>query len=1266
MTEIISFEDTVNKSEVVNNGIKNNIISFEDTINSNNINSTIQNNNVSTISFEDTIVKKDNNEFTNKTNQQPSQLSIEYINQHPNFESSGGFDVRLIPDFDSIEDASAYYGLPVDQLTNDIIPDVPIQGDKSYDNINYKKKYIPNLPVEDGYYDKGSFNPFDDKKSDWSLTSRTMDYIWSEELGINKQTVEEIENPFFKKFVNSPIVMGTSDILDGTLRTIQTVIYGGAGVVGDTVTNITGDKADGARTQRDLIALFESTLPQQMSTTGASARSWGYTKSQVKQYDKVGKQAINNYVDVTFKNSPNKNKIKNDLNKKFDEGILKADSVIKKVEENVGKILNDKRVNFKYFDDNMMKSRFKENKIKVAEPSDVTKLLQFSESPVLRFVDKWVLGSLRTRGSKTPQMQKLYEFYQGKIRGNNHRAVSTAKQIERQVNKIAKKFDPNKFNVKFKNKKEFKTKIFDDIQEVLVGNKPINTLDESLRPLVGKARSLIDNLSGQLVQSNSLGKSIKKIIENNVGSYVRQSYKLYRGGFNPNKQIRQNAFEYIQKQDPSLTNAEVNGVINKILDKGDNTNFASTVESLPKQSQSLFLKKKDIAPEIKALLGEVKNPLENLINTIDDLTKWVETDKYLNRIKENGFNKYIYKKPTNRFATEIEGNKYNPLKGYHTSPEIAQVLKSIDETSISNILLPYKVFLFGKGVSQYSKTVLNHVTQLRNLQGGILMAMFNGVNPFSKTGWSAFKTVANDIGKMSDEVANLKYQEYLDLGVVRTSVKINELKGIFKDVEIANSMFSFVDKITNNIVFKNAKKPLDFLQNVYMGVDDLFKIIVYEKELATLKRAYPDMVINPVKLKQLKKQASEIVTNTMPTYDKVAPAIKYLRRLPIGNFVSFPAEILRNTVFSVKQGIKELGTANSVIKTRGAKRLAGNLIIGGFGLKVANETYNTARGYTEDTIKAIKAFVPSWSKDSNITILNDDPENIQYVDTSYTFPYDILHRPIRTAVNEWYNGKRDNKTLDEVIIQSSIASITTLGGYFLDESILYQKINDILRNKQSNGRQVYNPELPVGDKVNAMFLHVLDAFVPAGYDQLEKLYKSFNGIVEPYGKEYDPKIELLANFGGLRVSQINIKEAFNFKIPEHNQNVNNAEKIFRKISNNQNVVTEQEYINAYITAEKARYQNWTEMNNLVQSAFELGLDENTVVEILLENNISKSDVKMYLQGRYLPYFPSKETLNRIYESGNNFPIEKIQNIYENIINVPLGNYQNFEQSIQKN
>ena len=1274
MAELIPYENIVIKNKAVNNTIKKNFIPYENTVNKNTINNTNNSfqNKKNFIPYENTINKKTFNEntennFIDKTTKQSSQLDIEFANEHPDFKNTNGFDVRLIPDFDSIEDASVYYGLPIDKLTSEIIPEVPIQGDNSYDNINYNKKFIPTLSVEDGFYDKGSFNPFDDKKSNFDLTSKTMDYIWGEELGINKETVAEIESPFWKKIAGNNIVMGTTDVLDGALRTIQSVIYGGAGVVGDIVTNITGNKGDGARTQRDLIALFESTLPQQMSTAGASARSWGYTKNQVKKYDKLGKEAINNYVEVTFKDSPNKTKIKTDLVKKFDEGIIKADSVVKKLEQNVGKVLNDKRITYKYFDDSVKKTRFKEDVVKLNESENIKNLLQFSESPILRQVDKWILSPFRTRGRKTPEMQTLHELYQGKIRGNNHRAVSTAKQIERELNLITKKFDPNIFNYKYKNKKQYKKSLLDDIQEVLLNKKSISILDESLRKPVGKARVLIDNLSKQLIESNGLGKPTKKIIEDNIGAYVRQSYKLFTNkGFQPNKKIRQNAFDYIQKQDPSLSTAEVNGVLNKILNKSENTGLISTMDSLsPKLKQNIFLKRKDLAPEIKALLGEVKNPLENLLTTVNDLTKWVEADKYFSRLKKEGVNKYFFQKPTNRFATEITSNRYNPLKGWHTTPEIANLLKSIDDTPMSGIGSLYKPFLYAKGVSQYAKTVLNHVTQIRNVHGGILMSFFNGVNPFSKNGWSAIKTVANDIGKMSDEALNLKYENYLDLGLVRTSVKANELKLIFKDVEASGGMAIFIDKVTNNFIFNNAKKPFTFLQDVYMGVDDVFKIIVYESELATLSKAYPDMLKTPTKLKQLEKQASQIVTNTMPTYDKVPPAIKAIRRLPIGNFVSFPAEILRNTVYSVKQSIKEISTPNSVIKARGVKRMTGNVIVGGIGLKSLSEGFNIVQDYSEEVINAVKSFVPSWSENSEIILLNNDPNNLQYIDPSYTYPYEILHKPIRTAINEYYKGNTNNKNLDEIITNAGIQAIKQFVLFFADESMITAKILDITRNKQDNGREVYNPELPVGDRLESMFLHVLDAFVPAGYDQLEKLYKSLNGISEPYGKEYDPKIELIANLGGFRISQINIEEAFNFKVPEHNSNVGNSERIFRKIANQRNVVTENEYVNAYITAEKARYKNWTDMNTIIQNAYTLGVSEQKIAKMLLENNISKDDVKMYLSEKYLPYFPSKETLGRIYESGNVFPINQIETIYKNLANIPLGDYQKFTEYLNK-
>ena len=57
---------------------------------------------------------------------------------------------------------------------------------------------------------------------------------------------------------------------------------------------------------------------------------------------------------------------------------------------------------------------------------------------------------------------------------------------------------------------------------------------------------------------------------------------------------------------------------------------------------------------------------------------------------------------------------------------------------------------------------------------------------------------------------------------------------------------------------------------------------------------------------ELAKQAASIVRNTVPNYAYVSDFIKGLRRSPLGNFVSFPAEIIRTSFNIVEQGLKEL------------------------------------------------------------------------------------------------------------------------------------------------------------------------------------------------------------------------------------------------------------------------------------------------------------------------------------------------------------------------
>ena len=55
----------------------------------------------------------------------------------------------------------------------------------------------------------------------------------------------------------------------------------------------------------------------------------------------------------------------------------------------------------------------------------------------------------------------------------------------------------------------------------------------------------------------------------------------------------------------------------------------------------------------------------------------------------------------------------------------------------------------------------------------------------------------------------------------------------------------------------------------------------------TIKRNGIDTVI--VDDEFFKREAADIVKNNIPNYDYVSDFVKSLRKLPIGNFVSFPS-----------------------------------------------------------------------------------------------------------------------------------------------------------------------------------------------------------------------------------------------------------------------------------------------------------------------------------------------------------------------------------------
>ena len=72
----------------------------------------------------------------------------------------------------------------------------------------------------------------------------------------------------------------------------------------------------------------------------------------------------------------------------------------------------------------------------------------------------------------------------------------------------------------------------------------------------------------------------------------------------------------------------------------------------------------------------------------------------------------------------------------------------------------------------------------------------------------------------------------------------------------------------------------------------------------------------------LKALAAKKSTMYYPTYDQIAPWVQNMRKLPFGNFVSFTAEMARNTKNNIMLAAEEMYSGNAVMASRGMTRLA--------------------------------------------------------------------------------------------------------------------------------------------------------------------------------------------------------------------------------------------------------------------------------------------------------------------------------------------------------
>ena len=777
-----------------------------------------------------------------------------------------------------------------------------------------------------------------------------------------------------------------------------------------------------------------------------------------------------------------------------------------------------------------------------------------------------------------------------------------------------------------------KAEAANNLDAFLRGDESVD-LSEELKDIGTRMRNQIDGLSSQLINLGLVEESRSDVIEKNIGEYLTRSYKVFdRKNWKKEVQeeTKQKARNFLREElrpiaEESAAQDKRNRTVSEILDdlvdkrideiltKEGAENFISGGR-LGSKDLSTLRKRKDIPTEIRALMGEYTDPLQNYARTIQKMSNLVANAKFLADAKERGMGTFFFERnDPNRpkeFNTKIaaEGSDtMNPLNGIYTTKEIAQEFEA-SQNELGKILETYMKVVSGV---KWAKTIGSIATHSKNIIGNLGFMMANGHWRLGEMG-EAYKVVKNDISKMSNQELRNRMNYYIGLGIVKQSAGLGEIKDMFKDANFDDALVSRLSNENLNFYQKTKRSLLKgkkVAEDLYQAEDDFFKIVAFENELSRYSDAIYEKTKSDLTAEErsnLESRVAEIVKNTYPTYDRVPEAIQMIRRFPfIGNFVSFQAEAWRTMYNTVDLASRELRSNNPKIKKIGAERLVGILsyesfkdgILAYFGLAagtgmagIFGALFNSDE--EDEKQKDVRKFVAPWSKSADLIVMNASGGKINYIDFSASDP----HGGLRQTLNAFLENDGS--------IETFINSLYQVIEPFVGEEIATAAIRDLLDNNNGYGGDIYNPEDSKGQISSDIISHLYKTFELGTLTTARRLYNSDN-----------PSKEFAVAFLGFRPYEVDIAKQFGFQVKDYADQLRNARKIYNSAYYSEKT-SQEEKDDAYERADRAVKDVYKEMRDVYESAIRLGTDPQKLKQKMSDFGISKYRIEEVVSGNF--------------------------------------------------
>jgi len=659
-----------------------------------------------------------------------------------------------------------------------------------------------------------------------------------------------------------------------------------------------------------------------------------------------------------------------------------------------------------------------------------------------------------------------------------------------------------------------------------------------------------------------------------------------------------------------------NGGVDTLFGKG----------KLGSKSLTQFIKKKDIAPEIRALMGEHQDPFVNYTKSISKTSRFIADQRFLGDVREEGIGKWLFEEGRNPpgFNTQIaadESRVMSPLNGLRTTEPIAKVFNDFNKSEMSTAVIN-KMYHALNTMSKMSKTVFSVKTQGRNLFGQTGFFLLNGHAP--TTGLiDALKAVGANLDLTTDAGSRSFQKKLAELGLMNESAFSGELKDSINDF---SKNLTEQDSPFDYSAWTMAKKlAISTPMKAYQLSDQFGKAIGFANELGRAKRRMPDA---PLQVQE--QEAAARVRNTYPTYSNVPEWMKAFRKVPlIGPFVSFAYESFRTTAHAANYMRQDFASGNF---KDGSERAVGMLAaLGGasYGLQKLSQQLS---GVSDEEDKDLRRFLPDWSKNSFLFYRDKSDGKLEFVDLSYANPYSYILDPVLAGMTEL----RDDKG----ILDASTKAFGEMLTPWTNEQMLAGAIVDVVRNKTQDGREVYNPEDVLEVKWQKRIGHILEAVEPGTANRLRK--KLIPALRDDGSVDYTPMGVVLGEVTGFDVQRVDFLKSASFRAGAFSRGLRDTSRIFSKGLGKRGFTGS--VMEQYQNSERSRWKLFNEAHKDVQALRRRGINDRAIGRMMLDAGIGKGDMAAVMKGKYKPLVPSKQVLVKAAKAGNILSIDLLQEI----------------------